>query len=102
MYSPLAYSDATVVLRNSQNQSSETEYSWNEPGELFITAFQYNTPATKSISFGIWANYLWMNMKGDADLTFISTGLADPILREVEVTMGKYVYGGGFSLGYRF
>ncbi len=102
MYSPLAYSDATVVLRNSQNRFSETEYSWNEPGQLFIAAFQYNLPATKSISFGIWANYLWMSMRGDADLTFRSTGLAAPILREVEVTMGKYGYGGGLSLGYNF
>jgi hypothetical protein len=41
-------------------------------------------------------------MHGAANLTFRSTDLSAPTVRDVEVTMGKYVYGGGLSLGYNF
>lgn len=102
IYSPLAYSGSTLVLRNSNNRFTEIEYSWNKPGQFVSAMFQYNKALTSSISSGLWANYLWMNIRGAADLTYRSSALAAPIVREVTVSMGKYAYGGGLTLGISF
>ncbi len=89
-------------MRNSNNGFSETEYSWNKPGQFVSATFQYNTPLTSSLSFGLWGNYLWMKIKGDGDVTFRSSARAAPIGRAVTLSMGKYALGGGLSLGYNF
>jgi hypothetical protein len=102
IYSPLAFSKATLALRNSQNRLSEIEYYFNKPGQFLSVIFQYNTPMTSSISFGLWANFMLVKLRADANATLTSSALAAPISREVTVTMGKYAYGGGFSLGYNF
>jgi hypothetical protein len=102
IYSPLAYSKATMAMRNSNSGFSETEYSWNKPGQFVSAMFQYNTPLTSSLSFGLWANYLWMKIKGDGDVTFSSSARPAPIGRAVTLYMGKYALGGGLSLGYNF
>ncbi|MFC1836907.1 hypothetical protein ACFL2Q_19640 [Thermodesulfobacteriota bacterium] len=64
--------------------------------------FQYNTPLTYSLSFGLWANYLWMKIKGDGDVTLRSSALAAPIGSAITLSMGKYALGGGLSFGYNF
>ena len=102
IYSPFAYSKATMALRNSDTRFSEMEYDWIKPGQFVSASFQYNIPLTSSTSFGLWANYLWMRTEGDSDVTLRSSDLAAPISRRVTVNMSQYVYGGGLSFGYSF
>ncbi len=102
IYSPLAYSKATMAVRNSNNGVSETEYSWNKPGQFVSATLQYNTPVTSSFSFGLWANYLWMKIKGEGEVTLRSSAQAVPVGRAVTLSMGKYALGAGLSLGYNF
>ncbi|MFC1834476.1 hypothetical protein ACFL2Q_07045 [Thermodesulfobacteriota bacterium] len=102
MYSPIASLKATLALRNSQNRFSETEYSGIKPGQFVSAMFQYNTPVTSSVSFGLWANYLWMQARGSADATLRSSALPADQTTTVDVSMSKYVCGGGLSLGYNF
>jgi len=54
IYSPLAYSNTKLPLRNSQNTLTELRYSWNKPGDLINAMVQYNTPLNSSLSFGLW------------------------------------------------
>ena len=102
IYSPLAYSKATLAVRNFLNGVSETEYKWNKPGDFILASFQYNTPLTSAVSFGIWANYSWMSIRGDGEVAFRSSAFPAPIGRAVTVSMSQYVCGGGLTLGYNF
>ncbi len=102
-YSPLAYSNTALALMNSQNNLSELRYTWNKPGVLLNTTLQYNTPVSSSTSFGLWGNYSWMKMRGEAELEFQKTPV--PLIsrtRDVIATMTKYVVGGGVMLGVKF
>jgi hypothetical protein len=102
-YSPFAYSNTALALMNSQNNVSELRYTWKKPGDLFNAMLQYNAPLSSSTSFGLWCNYSWMRMRGDAELEFQNA--PTPFIsrtRNVTATMTKYIYGGGVMLGYNF
>jgi hypothetical protein len=102
-YSPLAYSNTALALMNSQNSLSELRYTWNKPGNSVNAMLQYNTPLSSSTSFGLWCNYSWMRMRGEAELEFQNT--AAPLVsrsKGVTATMTKYIIGGGVTLGMNF
>ncbi|MFC1834603.1 hypothetical protein ACFL2Q_07705 [Thermodesulfobacteriota bacterium] len=101
-YSPWAYSNTALALMSSQNRLSELRYTWNKPGDLINATFQYNTPVSSSTSFGLWGNYSWMRMRGEAGLEFENTAPTVSRSREVTATMTKYVIGGGVTLGINF
>jgi hypothetical protein len=66
-YSPLAYSNTSLALINSQNNLSELRYTWKKPGQLLNAMFQYNTPLSSLVSYGLWCNYSWMRMRNEAE-----------------------------------
>lgn len=102
LYSPLAYSNTQLSLRNSQDTFTELRYSWNKPGDLIIAMLQYNTSLLSSVSLGLWCNYSWMQMRQAADLQFENT---DPLIfrsKGVTATMTKFLTGGGLTLGVNF
>jgi hypothetical protein len=102
IYSPLAYSNTQLSLRNSQNTFTEVRYSWNKPGDLVIGMVQYNTSLLSTVSIGLWCNYSWMRMRQSAELEFENT--TPPIFRSksVTATMTKYLAGVGLTLGINF
>jgi hypothetical protein len=102
-YSQFASSNTALALMNSQNNVSQLRYTWNKPGDLINAMFQYNTPVSSSTSFGLWCNYGWMRMRGQAELEFQNAPLP-PVARsrDVTATMTKYVVGGGVTLGVSF
>ncbi len=102
LYSPLAYSNTQLSIRNSQDTFTELRYSWNKPGDLILATLQYNTSLLSSVSLGLWCNYSWMQMRQAADLQFENTD--PPIFRSkgVTATMTKFLTGGGLTLGVNF
>jgi hypothetical protein len=102
-YSPLAYSNTALALMNSQNNLSELRYTWKKPGDLLNASLQYNAPLASSYSVGLWGNYSWMRIRGNAELEFENTPMPSiSRARDVTATMTKYVYGGGVTLGINF
>lgn len=101
-YSPLAYSNTCFDLRSSQGTSNQLRYTWNKPGNLIIAAFQYNQSMSETTSFGLWVNYGWFSMRGNAELSFENT--IPPISRtkDVTATVTQYMIGGGATLGIFF
>lgn len=102
-YSPLAYSNTALSLTSSQDVLTQLRYTWNKPGQLLNAVLQYNTPVSSSFSFGLWGNYSWMKMRGEAQLEFQNTPI--PLVsrsRDVTATMTKYVVGGGVTLAVNF
>ncbi|MEW6113111.1 MAG: hypothetical protein AB1664_13355 [Thermodesulfobacteriota bacterium] len=102
IYSPWAWSNTVIALRSSQNRQTELKYSWNRPGDFVSATFQYNTALLSSSSFGLWANYTWMRVVGDAELEFENSAPAISTSKDVTATMTKYVLGGGITLGIQF
>ena len=102
-YSPLAYSNTALSLTSSQNNLAQLRYTWNKPGQLLNAMLQFNLPLSSSASIGLWGNYSWMNMSGDAELQFENA--PSPLIsrsRTVTATMTQYAIGGGVSLGVNF
>ena len=102
LYSPLAYSNTQLSVRNSQNTFTELRYSWNKPGNLFIAMLQYNVSLSSSFSLGLWCNYSWMQMRQAAELEFENTNPPISASKEVTATMTQFVSGGGLTLGVNF
>lgn len=102
LYSPLALSDTTLDLRSSANRVSQLQYKWKKPGNFISSTVQYNMPVSGSSSFGLWINYTWLNMRGNAELEF---AIASPFLlreKEVTATLTQYAIQGGVTLGVTF
>jgi hypothetical protein len=102
-YSPLAYSNTALSLTSSQNTLAELRYTWKKPGQLLNAMLQYTVPLSSSTSFGLWGNYSWMKMRGNAELQFENTPI--PLVsrsRDVTATMTQYTIGGGLMLGVNF
>jgi hypothetical protein len=102
LYSPLAWCDTTYDLRSSARLATQLQYKWKKPGNFISTTLQYNTPVSGPFSFGLWVNYTWLNMRGNAELEFVN---ASPFLsrqKEVTATLTQYVMQGGVTLGITF
>ena len=69
-YSPLAQSNTTLVLRTSTRNVTQLQYTWNKPGNLFTCNFQYTIEPMKGSSLGLWAGYLYMEIRGHAELDY--------------------------------
>ncbi|MBI4962402.1 MAG: hypothetical protein HY913_03930 [Desulfomonile tiedjei] len=102
IYSPWAWSDTTLVLRTSQADLAQLAYKWNRPGDFVSATFQYNPTPIGSINFGLWANYTWMRVVGDADLEFQNATTGVTRQRTVTATVTQYVTQGGITLGLNF
>jgi hypothetical protein len=102
IYSPWAWSNTVIALRSSENRQTELNYSWNKPGNFVSATFQYDTTLLSSSSFGLWANYTWMKVEGDAELEFENSAPAISRTKDVTATMTRYVLGGGITLGIQF
>ena len=100
LYSPLAYCNATLALRNLS--SAQLQYTWNKPGNFLSANIQYNTTLVDALSFGLWANYTWTRLIGDASMEFVSTALPLSTQKAVTVTMTQYLIQGGLSLSVNF
>jgi hypothetical protein len=102
IYSPWAWSDTTLVLRTSQADVAQLQYKWNRPGDFVSGTVQYNPAPIGSITFGLWANYTWMRMVGDADLNFQNATSGVTRQKTVTATVTEYITQGGISLGITF
>ncbi len=100
LYSPLAYCNATLALRNLT--STQLQYTWNKPGNFLSANIQYNTTLVDALSFGLWANYTWTKLIGDASMEFVNTALPLSTQKAVTVTMTQYLIQGGLSLSINF
>jgi hypothetical protein len=100
LYSPLSYCNATVALRNFS--SAQLQYTWNKPGNFVSANLQYNTTLVDAFSFGLWANYTWTRLIGDASMEFVNTALPLSTQKAVTVTMTQYLIQGGLSLSVNF
>jgi hypothetical protein len=97
IYSPFAQSNTTLALRTSNQDVAQAQYKWNKPGQLFSCNLQYNLPPVQAVSFGMWLNYAWMDIRGDAKLDFQDATLAVARQKDVTATMTKFVIQGGFT-----
>jgi hypothetical protein len=97
IYSPFAQSNTTVALRTSDRDVAQAQYKWNKPGQLFSCNFQYNLQPVQSFTFGMWANYAWMDIRGDAKLDFQDATVGLSRQKDVTATMTKFVIQGGFT-----
>jgi len=101
-YTPFAWSNTTLVLRNSSSAASvsQLQYKWNKPGVMVTASLQYNTPVTEVASFGLWGNYTWLDMRGNATLEFENP----TVFREknVTATLTKFILQGGVMLSINF
>lgn len=102
MYSPLAMSKTTMVLRTSLQDLTQLQYKWNKPGNFLSTSLQYNVAPVNSVSLGLWANYTWMDVRGDAELDFEDSTRGFSRQKTVTATMTKYVIQGGLTAGITF
>jgi hypothetical protein len=102
MYSPLATSNTTLVLRTSDQDLAQVQYKWNKPGNFVSSSFQYNMAPVCAVALGVWANYTWMDVRGNAQLDFQDSTLAISRQKEVTAIMTKYVLQGGCTLGITF
>jgi hypothetical protein len=100
LYSPLSYCNATLALRN--RTSSQLQYSWYKPGNFLSASLQYNTTLVDVLSFGVWGNYTWTSLRGDASLEFVNTDLSLNKQQDVTVTMTENLIQGGLSLSVTF
>lgn len=102
IYSPLAWSNTTLALRTSAATLAELQYKWKKPGNLLSASIEYSKTLFGSTCLGLWGNYTWMKVRGNAELEFER---AAPFLvreKDVTATMTKYVLQGGVSLGINF
>lgn len=102
IYSPLATSNTTLVLRTSDRDLAQAQYKWNKPGNFLSCNLQYNTTPVNGSSFGAWANYSLMDIRGNAELDFQDSTLGISRQRDVTATMTMYVIQGGLMLGLTF
>jgi len=100
LYSPLSYCNATLALRN--RTSSQLQYSWNKPGNFLSASLQYNTTLVDALSFGLWGNYTWTSLTGDASLELVKTDLSLYRQKDVTVTMTQNLIQGGLLLSVTF
>jgi hypothetical protein len=103
IYSPFAMANTTLALRSSNSGETQLQYKWNKPGGFLSGSFQYNQEISKTLSFGLWSSYLWMDQRGTAGLAFDHKG-TNPVTRDKEViaTMTKYIMQGGLALTVTF
>lgn len=102
IYSPLATSNTTLVLRTSSQDLAQAQYKWNKPGNFLSSTFQYNMAPIDSFTLGVWGNYTWMDVRGNAQLDFQDSTLGFSTQKDVTATMTKYVLQGGISLNVAF
>jgi hypothetical protein len=102
LYSPLAQSNTTLALRTSSSNLAQLQYTWNKPGNLISCNFQYNIEPTKDSSLGLWAGYLYMSIRGNAQLDYQNSTLGISRQRDVTATMTKDVIQGGVMMGFTF
>jgi hypothetical protein len=102
IYSPLASSATTLVLRTSQSDLAQAQYKWNKPGNFLSCSFQYNATPIDDFSFGLWSNYTYMDVHGNAQLDFQNSTTGVSRQKEVTATMTKYILQGGVMLGMTF
>ncbi len=100
LHSPLSYSNVTLALRNRSD--SQLQYTWNKPGTFVSANLQYNTTPVDALSFGLWANYTWTSLTGDASFEFVKPDLSLYGQKEVTVTMTQNLIQGGLSLSVTF
>jgi hypothetical protein len=102
LYSPLAYSNTTLDIRSSATTVSQLQFKWNKPGNFISSTLQYNMPVSGATSFGLWVNYTWMMVRGNAEVEFVN---ASPFLvrqKDVTATVTQYAIQGGVTLGITF
>jgi len=102
MYSPLAMSNTTLVLRTSSQDLAQVQYKWNKPGNLLSCSFQYNMAPVNSVSLALWGGYTWMDVRGNAELDFRNATSDVSRQKDVTATMTKYVLQGGVTAGINF
>lgn len=100
LYSPFSYCNATLALRN--RTTSQLQCTWNKPGNFLSASLQYNTTLVDALSFGLWANYTWTSLTGDASLEFVNTALPVSSQKDVTVTMTQNLIQGDLSLSVNF
>jgi len=91
-----------MVLRTSLQDLTQLQYKWNKPGNFLSTSLQYNVAPVNSVSLGLWANYTWMDVRGDAELDFEDSTRGFSRQKTVTATMTKYVIQGGLTAGITF
>ncbi len=102
LYSPLAWSDTILDLRSFATSVTQLQFKWKKPGNFVSSTIQYNTPVSGSTSFGLWANYTWMNVRGNAELEFVNAAPFVSRQKDVTATVTQYVIQGGVTLGVTF
>jgi hypothetical protein len=102
IYSPLAYSDTTMVLRTSQADLGQLQYKWNRPGDFVSATVQFNPAPIGAVNFGLWANYTWMRVIGDANLEFQDATIGLTRQKTVTASVTQFVTQGGLTLGINF
>jgi hypothetical protein len=102
IYSPLAQSNTTLVLRTSSTNLAQLQYKWNKPGNLISCNFQYNIEPMKGASLGLWAGYLYMAIRGNAEVDYQNSTLGISRQKDVTATMTKDVIQGGLMMGLTF
>jgi hypothetical protein len=102
IYSPLATSNTTLVLRTSPADLAQVQYKWNMPGNLLSFTFQFNLVPIDAVSCGILANYTWMEIRGNAQLDFENATAAVSRQKDVMASLTKFVLQGGLTLGVTF
>lgn len=102
IYSPWAWSNTTLVLRTSQADLAQLQYKWNKPGDFLSATVQFNPAPVGSINFGLWGNYTWMRVIGDADLEFQDATAGVTRQKTVTANVTQYVTQGGITLGINF
>ena len=102
IYSPLALSDMTLVIRTSQSDLAQAKYTWNKPGNLLSCGFEYNTEFPTGWYTGVWANYSYMWLRGEAQLDFQDSTVGYSRQREVTASMTKNALQLGITAGLSF
>lgn len=102
IYSPIASFRTALALRTSQRSVAELAYRWTKPGNFVSSTVQYNVDLLGSASFGLWANYSWMNVRGNAELEFQDSATAVYRQKNVTATLTSYVVQGGVALAVAF
>jgi hypothetical protein len=102
LYSPVAFTECELALRNSQGTLTDLSYSWDKPGQWLSLTFQYNHPLSDSTFFGVWATYNWMSVTGSGSLEFVNTTPSITRGKSSTASLGRYIMGAGFSLSVIF
>lgn len=102
IYSPLAMSKTTLALRTSDSNLAQAQYKWNKPGNFLSCNFQYNMPPIRGSSLGVWLNYAYQDIRGNAQLDFQDSTAGVTRQRDVTATMTQYVIQGGLTWGITF